>query len=105
MKGEKFSGKGMNVIKDDYPDLYESIVNLNETVFTGKSLDYKTQKLIAIGIASSNSDSRSIKKQMKSGIEEFDLTKDEIMDVLRVVLLTSGMPAFIKSVQILNDLF
>ena len=69
MKGEKFSGKGMNVIKEDYPDLYESIVNLNETVFTGKSLDYKTQKLIAIGIASSSQDSRSIKKQMKSGID------------------------------------
>ena len=42
---------------------------------------------------------------MKSGIEEFDLTKDEIMDVLRVVLLTSGMPSFVKSVQILNELF
>ncbi len=104
MKGEKFSGKGMNSVKEDYTDLYDVIVDLNETVFTGKSLDYKTQKLIAIGIVASNCDNSAIRKQIKSGIGEFNLTKDEIVDVLRVVLLTSGMPSFVKSIQILNEI-
>ena len=42
-------------------------------------------------------------KQMRSAIEVLGITKEEIVDVLRVVLLTSGMPAFSKSLQILNS--
>lgn len=104
MKEEKFFGKGMSFIKEDYPDLYESIVNLNESTYTGKSLDYKTQKLIAVGIQASKSDYRATRKQMISAIEELDVSKDEIMDVLKIVLLTSGMPPFMKAVQILDDI-
>ncbi len=36
-------------------------------------------------------------------MQELDITKEEIMDVLKIVLLTSGMPAFSKAVQILNS--
>ncbi|MDL2270521.1 carboxymuconolactone decarboxylase family protein [Methanobrevibacter sp. OttesenSCG-928-I08] len=104
MKGEVFYGKGMQYIKEDNPDLYEALVELNEVVYNGKSLDYKTQKLIAIGIAASKSDELATQKQMKSSIEELDTTKDEIMDVLRVVLLTSGAPAFNQGVRILKSL-
>ncbi len=43
------------------------------------------------------------KKQIKSGMHELGITKEEIIDVLKIVLLTSGMPAFSKSVQILNS--
>jgi alkylhydroperoxidase/carboxymuconolactone decarboxylase family protein YurZ len=105
MKGKVFYGKGMSSIKESYPDIYDTVVQLNETVFTGKVLDYKTQKLIAIAIAASNADKRAIQKQIQSAVSEFGVTKDEVMDVLRVVLLTSGMPAFIKSVGILNEVF
>ncbi|MDR0912554.1 MAG: carboxymuconolactone decarboxylase family protein [Methanobrevibacter sp.] len=104
MKKNVFYGKGMNIIKDDYPDLYESIVGLNNSVYTGNALDYKTQKLIALAITASNSDDRAIKKQMQSAINEFNASKDEIMDVLRVVLLTSGMPPFVKAVKLLYDI-
>lgn len=103
IKYEKFYGKGMNSIKEDYPELYDCAVSINEAVYNGKILDYKTQKLIAIAITASNSDDRAIKQQMISAINELDVTKDEIMDVLRVVLLTSGMPPFMKSVRILNE--
>jgi alkylhydroperoxidase/carboxymuconolactone decarboxylase family protein YurZ len=37
-------------------------------------------------------------------MKEFGITKDEIVDVLRVVLLTSGMPPFTKAMKILYDL-
>ncbi|KZX16428.1 carboxymuconolactone decarboxylase family protein [Methanobrevibacter cuticularis] len=104
MKENVFYGKGMKAVEDDYPDLHLAIVGLNEAVFTGKALDYKTQKLIALAITASNSDTRATKRQMESVIKEFGATKDEIMDTLRVVLLTSGMPPFIKAVHLLKKI-
>ena len=103
MKGDVYYGKGIRELEDQYPELYELVSDLNETVWDGKILDYKTQKLIAIGITASRADPRATKKQIKSAIEVLGISKDEIVDVLRVVLLTSGMPAFSKSLQILNS--
>ncbi|MCQ2971173.1 Uncharacterized conserved protein YurZ, alkylhydroperoxidase/carboxymuconolactone decarboxylase family [Methanobrevibacter gottschalkii] len=103
MKGEVFYGKGIRELEGEYPDLYELVTDINDTVWNGKVLDYKTQKLIAIGITASRADPRAIKKQIRSAIEVLGITKEEIVDVLRVVLLTSGMPAFSKSLQILNS--
>ena len=105
MKENVYYGKGMNSVKNEYPDLFEAINDLNSAVYTGKILDYKTQKLMAVAITASNADDRAVKKQILSAIKEFDATKDELMDVLRVVLLTSGMPPFVKAVQILNSAF
>ena len=103
MKGDVYYGKGIRELEGEYTDLYELVSDLNATVWSGKVLDYKTQKLIAIGIAASRADARATKKQIRSAIEVLGITKDEIVDVLRVVLLTSGMPAFSKSLQILNS--
>ena len=103
MKGDVYYGKGIRELKDEYPDLYELVSDINETVWDGKVLDYKTQKLIAIGITASRADPRATKKQIRSAIEVLRITPEEIVDVLRVVLLTSGMPAFSKSLQILNS--
>jgi alkylhydroperoxidase/carboxymuconolactone decarboxylase family protein YurZ len=104
MKEEVFFGEGMARTKSDYPDLYKAIVALNEAAYTGKVLDYKTQKLIAIAINTAASDDRATKKQMMSGMKELGITKDEIVDVLRVVLLTSGMPPYTKGMKILGEL-
>jgi alkylhydroperoxidase/carboxymuconolactone decarboxylase family protein YurZ len=104
MKEEVFFGEGMAKVKTDYPDLYEAIVGMNEAIFTGKVIDYRTQKLIALGINAAASDERATKKQMMSAMKEFGVTKDEIVDVLRVVLLTSGMPPFTKAMKILYEL-
>ena len=102
MKDEVFYGKGIHELEGEYPDLYELVKNISEVVYDGDALDYKTQK-IAIGITASRADPRATKKQIKSGMKELDITKEEIMDVLKIVLLTSGMPAFSKAVQILNS--
>ena len=104
MKYEVFYGKGMGKVKKEYPDIYEAIKTLNEVVYTGKVLDYKTQKLIAIGIAAGHCDETATEKQMRSAIKELNVTSDEIVDVLRVVLLTSGQPAFTKGMRILDEL-
>ena len=89
MKGDVYYGKGIRELEGEYPDLYELVSDINSTVWNAKVLDYKTQK--------------ATKKQIRSAIEVLGITKDEIVDVLRVVLLTSGMPAFSKSLQILNS--
>jgi len=99
-----FFGEGMVHVRKDYTDLYEAIVGLNDAAFTGKVLDYRTQKLIALGINAAASDERAMKKQMMSAMKEFDITRDEIVDVLRVVLLTSGMPPFTKAMKVLYEL-
>ena len=93
MKEQVFFGEGMAMVKRDYPDLYEAIVALNEAAYTGK----------VMGINAAASDERATKKQMISAIKEFGVTKDEIVDVLRVVLLTSGMPPFTKGMKILGE--
>ncbi len=105
MKDRVFYGKGIQRIKAEDEKLYETIVDLNDKVWDGKALDYKTQKLIAIGIAASNNDDKSIKKQMTSAKKELNVTKEEIMDVLKVVLLTCGMPPFSNSIRILNEVY
>ena len=105
MKKEVFYGKGMSRVKEDEPELYQAIVGLNEAVWNGKALDYKTQKLIAIGIAAANADSRATERQIKSAKEELGISRDEVVDVLRVVLLTSGMQPFNKALQIANKVF
>lgn len=104
MKEEVFYSAGMKKIKEDYPDLYQVSVDINEAAFTGKALDYKTQKLIALGITAANSDTRATRKQIKSTMKEFGVTKDEIMDVFRVVLLISGKPAFMQAANLLYEI-
>ncbi|AUB61379.1 MAG: carboxymuconolactone decarboxylase family protein [Methanobacterium sp.] len=104
MKEDVFYGKGMAHVKKDYPDIFKAVVQLNEAAYTGKVLDYRTQKLIALGITAAASDDRAMKKQMISAMKEFDITRDEIVDVLRVVLLTSGNPPFTKAMKILYDI-
>jgi len=101
MKEDIFYGKGMVHVKKDYPDIFKAVVELNEAAYTGKVIDYRTQKLIALGITAAASDDRAMKKQMQSAMQEFDISKDEIVDVLRVVLLTSGNPPFTKAMRIL----
>ncbi|MDO5834871.1 MAG: carboxymuconolactone decarboxylase family protein [Methanobacterium sp.] len=104
MKEDVFYGKGMAHVKKDYPDIFEAVVTLNEAAYTGKVLDYRIQKLIALGITAAASDDRAMKKQMMSAMREFDISRDEIVDVLRVVLLTSGNPPFTKAMKILYDI-
>lgn len=50
MKDEVFYGKGIHELEGEYPDLYELVKNISDVVYDGYALDYKTSKLIAIGI-------------------------------------------------------
>lgn len=104
MKDGVFYGKGINELQDECPELYGLVESMNDILYSGRSLDYKTQKLVAIAIEASKLNEKATRKQMISSMNELGVTKEEIMDVLRVVLLTSGMPAFNNGVRILNSI-
>ena len=104
--GEKvFYGKGIRQIKKEDPDLYDSIENLDKNVWNANVLDYRTQKLIAIGISACNHEGSSFLKQASKAKKELNISRDEMMDVLRVVLLTSGMIPFNHALEIVNKLY
>lgn len=104
--GEKvFYGKGIRRIKNEDPELYESIENLDKNVWNANVLDYRTQKLIAIAISATANESSSFLKQVSKAKKELDISRDEMMDVLKVVLLTSGMIPFNKALEVVNKLY
>lgn len=104
--GEKvFYGKGIRRIKKEDPELYDSIENLDKNVWNAKVLDYRTQKLIAIAISATNNESSSFLKQVSKSKKELGISRDEMMDVLKVVLLTSGMIPFNHALEVVNKLY
>ncbi|MBQ3473466.1 MAG: carboxymuconolactone decarboxylase family protein [Methanobrevibacter sp.] len=105
MAEKVFYGKGIRRIKKEDPQLYDSIENLDKNVWNACSLDYRTQKLIAIAISATNPDSSSFLKQVSKAKKELDMSRDEIMDVLKVVLLTSGMIPFNHALEVVNKLY
>ena len=82
MKDHIFYGKGMGKVKREYKEIYDVIADLNEVVYTGKVLDYKTQKLIAIGITAAHCDETATEKQMRSTMKELKVTQEEIACLL-----------------------
>ncbi|SFL56230.1 Uncharacterized conserved protein YurZ, alkylhydroperoxidase/carboxymuconolactone decarboxylase family [Methanobrevibacter olleyae] len=105
MSEKVFYGKGVRKIKKEDLELYESIVNLDKNIWNSNVLDYKTQKLIAIAISATNSEASSLLKQISKSKKELNISRDEMMDVLKVVLLTSGMISYNKSLDIINKLY
>ena len=105
MAEKVFYGKGVRRIKKEDPQLYDSIENLDKNVWNANSLDYRTQKLIAIAISATNPESSSFFKQVSKAKKELDISRDEIMDVLKVVLLTSGMIPFNHALEVVNKLY
>ena len=104
--GEKvFYGKGIRQIKKEDPNLYDSIENLDKNVWNATVLDYRTQKLIAIAISACNQESSSFLKQASKAKKELNISRDEMMDVLKVVLLTSGMIPFNHALEVVNKLY
>ena len=105
MAEKVFYGKGVRRIKKEDPELYDSIENLDKNIWNGSSLEYRTQKLIAIAISATNHESSSFLKQVSKAKKELELSRDEIMDVLKVVLLTSGMIPFNHALEVVNKLY
>ena len=105
MAEKVFYGKGVRRIREENPQLYDSLQELDKNVWDGNALDYRTQKLIAIAISATNPEGSSFLKQVSKAKKELDISRDEMMDVLKVVLLTSGMQSFNKALDVVNKLY
>ena len=81
------------------------IITFSPKAFLRLQAELNPTAIIAIGIAASNADSRATEKQIMSAKKELGVTRDEVIDVLKVVLLTSGMQPFNKALQIANKVF
>jgi AhpD family alkylhydroperoxidase len=94
----------------DILDLYEG-VNPELLDITGKfdriilkdgALPTKTKRLIALGIIISNQCGHCVEQQFKATINA-GATKEEIADLMGVVLLTSGAPALASCRDIIAE--
>jgi len=100
-----FYGKGINALKKNNKELYTSICRLDESVWDEGPLSRKDKKLIAIAITASKLNKSGFEKQVRSSKIKLGISREEVMDVLKVVLLTSGMPAFNMGLEILNKIY
>lgn len=100
---EHWMSKNMILLKKDYPDLYKNMAELKEIIYTDNVHDDRTLKLVSIALTAANEDIRGTRKQIISGIKEFNFTREELIDILKVVLLLAGKPAFMKAIGIVYD--
>lgn len=74
------------------PDLLDVISKFDDIILRDGALPTKTKRLIALGIIISNQCGYCVEQQLKATINA-GATKEEIAELLGVVLLTSGAPA------------
>ena len=100
---QKFASSHMQLLKEDFPDLHKNMMDFKKIIFEDSTVDKRTLKLVAIALTAASDSEMPIRKQMSTGIKQFGFTKEEIMDVLKLVLLVSGKPGFLKAVGLMYD--
>lgn len=74
------------------PELLDVIGKFDRIILKDGALPTKTKRLIALGIIISNQCGYCVEQQLRAAINA-GATKEEIADLMGVVLLTSGAPA------------
>lgn len=74
------------------PELLDVIGKFDKLILKDGALPTKTKRLIALGIIISNQCGYCVEQQLRAVINA-GATKEEIADLMGVVLLTSGAPA------------
>jgi 4-carboxymuconolactone decarboxylase len=81
-------------LKDLDPELYKSVMGLDQMVWKEGAISKKTKKLIAVAIACSMRDRHALRAQM-AGAKHLGITMAEMDEALRVTFLLAGMPAYV----------
>ncbi|MBN1194070.1 MAG: carboxymuconolactone decarboxylase family protein [Methanomicrobiaceae archaeon] len=81
-------------LKELDPDLYKSVMGLDQMIWADGALSKQTKKLIAIAIAAALRDQHAVRAQL-AGAKHLGITMAEIDEALRVTFLLSGMPAYV----------
>ncbi len=76
------------------PELYKSVMALDQMVWADGALSKKTKKLIAVAIAASLRDRHAVRAQM-AGAKHLGVTMAEMDEAMRVAFLLAGMPAYV----------
>ncbi|HOT95290.1 MAG TPA: carboxymuconolactone decarboxylase family protein [Methanoregulaceae archaeon] len=81
-------------LKESNPELYNSVMGLDQMVWADGVLTRKEKKLIAIAIAAAMRDAHSVRAQI-AGAPHLGVSLAEIEEALRVTFLLAGMPAYV----------
>ncbi|NYT06128.1 MAG: carboxymuconolactone decarboxylase family protein [Methanomicrobiales archaeon] len=81
-------------LKDLDPELYKSVMGLDQMIWADGALSKQTKKLIAIAVAAALRDKHAVRAQM-AGAKHLGISMAEVDEALRVTFLLSGMPAYV----------
>jgi 4-carboxymuconolactone decarboxylase len=81
-------------LKELDPELYASVMGLDQMIWADGALSRQTKKLIAIAVAAALRDRHAVRAQM-AGASNLGVTMEEVDEALRVTFLLSGMPAYV----------
>ncbi len=76
------------------PELFKSVMGLDQLVWDDGCLTRKEKKLIAVAIAAALRDPHAVRAQI-AGAPHLGISLAEIEEALRVTFLLSGMPAYV----------
>jgi len=91
-------------LKETAPDMYQSVMGIDQMVWADGALSKKTKKIIAIAIAGALRDGHAVRAQM-AGAKSLGVTREEIEEGLRVAFLLAGMPAYVYGKAALEEAF
>lgn len=76
------------------PELFKSVMGMDQLVWDDGCLTRKEKKLIAVAIAAALRDPHAVRAQL-AGAPHLGISLAEIEEALRVTFLLSGMPAYV----------
>jgi len=85
------------------PEMYDTVMKLDQTIWADGAISKQTKKLIAIAIAAALRDQHAVHAQL-AGAAKLGVTKDEVEEALRVTFLLSGMPAYVYGKAALDEI-
>lgn len=81
-------------LKDSNPELFASVMGLDQMVWADGAISRQQKKLIAIAVAAAMRDQHAVRAQL-AGAAHLGVTLDQIEEALRVTFLLAGMPAYV----------
>ncbi|MDD1676470.1 MAG: carboxymuconolactone decarboxylase family protein [Methanomicrobiales archaeon] len=85
------------------PEMYDTVMKLDQTIWADGAISKQTKKLIAIAIAAALRDQHAVHAQL-AGAAKLGVTKEEVEEALRVTFLLSGMPAYVYGKAALDEI-
>jgi alkylhydroperoxidase/carboxymuconolactone decarboxylase family protein YurZ len=85
------------------PEMYETVMKLDQTIWADGAISKQTKKLIAIAIAAALRDQHAVHAQL-AGAAKLGVSKEEVEEALRVTFLLSGMPAYVYGKAALDEI-